>query len=218
MKNTLQTIPTLLVECCRKFGKKPAIVLNNGLSISYKDMMWGISRTAQILREQGVSKNSKVALFMNNCPQSVETFLAITHVGAVALMLKEDFSKEQIDEIIKAETPDVVFINENTKNLVCEDTNATIMQISDNRILKSIDKGLSRSGYIIKSSDPAAIVYEIQKDSSFSRRIITHKEISSSETKTKNKQKAMCKKNKIQQITDTVINFAKLLSGRSVVC
>ena len=112
MRNVINTIPALLTAVAKKFAVKPAMLLKNGNKISYDDMMWDVSLTCRALKEQGITKSSKVALFMDNSPQCVESFLAITKMGAVAILISYDFSENQIKEILEQEKPDAIFISD----------------------------------------------------------------------------------------------------------
>lgn len=222
MKIDIFTIPAKLTACCKKFAKKPAFLLKNGKTISYLDMNWDIFRTARILREQGISKHSKVVLFIDDNPQTIETFFAITRLGAVALLLDKSFTPEQITSIISKEKPEAIFTNElNTFDLP-EDCNASILDINDNKILKNAKFSMASSDYIIRSSDPAAIKYEIDGSGLISHKIITQKEVAAAK-KVKKSKEAKCKNhkkvakkapNKLVTTATNISIFAKILTGR----
>ena len=93
MKNSINTIPEALSNAYLKRASKTAMILNNGNKITYNDMMWDISMTCSILKDNGIKKDSKVALFMDKTPQCVETFLAIIKTGAVVLLLDYSYSE-----------------------------------------------------------------------------------------------------------------------------
>jgi acyl-CoA synthetase (AMP-forming)/AMP-acid ligase II len=177
MKSQLNTIPSLLTECCRKFANKPAMILQNGCSISYRDMSWDISHTSLTLKEQGISGNSKVALFLEDTPQAVETFLAITKMGATALLLTDELTKKQIADMLEAEKPDAVFISEAKLGLLPKTLEATILEMADNRVLKQINRQVSNSIQGVKSEDPAVIVYQITANNKKNRIVYTQNDI-----------------------------------------
>lgn len=222
MKIDISTIPAKLTACCKKFAKKPAFMLKNGSTISYLDMNWDIFRTTRILREQGISKHSKVVLFTDKNPQTVETFFAITRLGAVALLLDRNFTSEQISTIIEKEKPEAIFTDGLESLPLPENCNASILDINDNKILKNANFCMASSDYIIKSSDPAAIKYEVDGTGHLSHRIITQKEVAAAKKVKKNKE-AKCKKhkkiakksqNKFQATANNISIFAKILTGR----
>lgn len=222
MKKSFFTIQTKLSECCKKFAKKPAFILNNGKTISYKDMNWDISRTSQLLREQGICKNSKVALFVSNDALFLETFLAITKLGAVALLLRPEFSQKVITSIIQEEKPEAFFVQNTQIDFIPEDVNISILQITDNKILKSANRTFSISGYIVKSTDAAAILFSTTDNNQYTRRIITQKELAIASKNIKSKEKAEKKQKtkiqnaiKLQSAASIILGFAKLLTGKA---
>lgn len=176
-KNYLKTIPTLLADCKRKFAKKPAIELASGKKISYDDMMWDVARTTQILRTLGVTKSNKVALFTDNSPQTVETLLAITRMGSAAIPLSYDYTKEQIGQILDAEKPAAVFIQLEKIDMLPESANMSVLEMADNRVLKSVSRNACSIPSEILEDDIAAIVYSFSSDGNMKRRTFTQKEI-----------------------------------------
>ena len=158
MNNVINTIPGVLSKVARKFASKTALFLNNGNTISYNDMLWDVSKTCRTLREYGIAKNSSVALFMDNSPQCIETFLAITKMGAVAILLDYKFPENQIKEIFAQEKPDAVFVNEKKLNLVLEIENATVFAIDDNRALKQVSRQVKNSITEVEEKDNAVVM------------------------------------------------------------
>ena len=144
MKNSINTIPEALSNAYLKRASKTAMILNNGNKITYNDMMWDISMTCSILKDNGIKKDSKVALFMDKTPQCVETFLAIIKTGAVVLLLDYSYSENQIAEIIASENPDLIFVKDSKLDLISNGS-ATVLGIEDNRLLRKVDSDVSRS-------------------------------------------------------------------------
>jgi acyl-coenzyme A synthetase/AMP-(fatty) acid ligase len=225
MKNKLFTIPAMLSECCRKFENKPALLLDTGAKISYKDMLWDITRTCRILREQGISKGHKVAVFVSENPQSVVSFLAVTRLGAIAVPVTRTFSQEQINHIFMAEKIDAAFINAKELSKLPENTDCSILEMDDNRILKSVNRSIAASGYTITDADIAAVVYETDKNGNFFRREVTHKELATASKKKTNRKdlKALKEAFKGMQIPafSSIVNYTKqkilpLFYGKSI--
>lgn len=206
MKKSLSTIPSILAECCKKFAKKTALFLNNGSKISYNDMMWDISRTSQVLRDQGISKNSRVALFMTDNPQSIETFLAVTHMGAIAIILRYDYSSAQISEILTTEKPDAVFLSENKLEVIPAGLKMTVLEMADNKILEKVERPASESVYTISDTDIAVISFTLAPNGELTKKVYTHKELAEG-TKAAKK----LSKNKASQSNplNSIIGFTK---------
>lgn len=177
MKNNKYTIPTLLNKSCKKYAKKVALQLADGKSISFKDMMWDITRTSQILKTEGIEKGDKVAMFYNNDPQTVETFMAITRIGAVAIMYPDTFSEAQINAILESEKPEAVFVSETQRDTLKLPANASIIDIYNNNVIKSSNKTLSSSVYSITDKDLAATVYQLRNDDIITKFDYSHKQI-----------------------------------------
>jgi len=225
MKNKLFTIPAMLSECCKKFKNKPALLLDTGAKISYKDMLWDITRTCRILREQGISKGHKVAVFVSENPQSVVSFLSVTRLGAIAVPVTNTFSQEQINHIFMAEKIDAAFINAKELSKLPENTDCSILEMDDNRILKSVNRSIAASGYTITDADIAAVIYETDKNGNFIRREVTHKELATASKKKTNRKdlKALKKAFKEMQIPtlSSIVNYTKqkilpLFYGKSI--
>ena len=176
MKNSINTIPEALSNAYLKRASKTAMILNNGNKITYNDMMWDISMTCSILKDNGIKKDSKVALFMDKTPQCVETFLAIIKTGAVVLLLDYSYSENQIAEIIASENPDLIFVKDSKLDLISKES-ATVLGIEDNRLLRKVDSDVSRSVTNlakINGNDNAIVTFTVTDNDLLERNCLTH--------------------------------------------
>lgn len=176
MKNSINTIPEALSNAYLKRASKTAMILNNGNKITYNDMMWDISMTCSILKDNGIKKDSKVALFMDKTPQCVETFLAVIKTGAVVLLLDYSYSENQIAEIIASENPDLIFVKDSKLDLISKGS-ATVLGIEDNRLLRKVDSDVSRSVTNlakINGNDNAIITFTVTDNDLLERNCLTH--------------------------------------------
>lgn len=176
MKNSINTIPEALSNAYLKRASKTAMILNNGNKITYNDMMWDISMTCSILKDNGIKKDSKVALFMDKTPQCVETFLAIIKTGAVVLLLDYSYSENQIAEIIASENPDLIFVKDSKLDLISKGS-ATVLGIEDNRLLRKVDSDVSRSVTNlakINGNDNAIVTFTVTDKDLLERNCLTH--------------------------------------------
>ena len=176
MKNSINTIPEALSNAYLKRASKTAMILNNGNKITYNDMMWDISMTCSILKDNGIKKDSKVALFMDKTPQCVETFLAIIKTGAVVLLLDYSYSENQIAEIIASENPDLIFVKDSKLDLISKGS-ATVLGIEDNRLLRKVDSDVSRSVTNlakINGNDNAIVTFTVTDHDLLERNCLTH--------------------------------------------
>lgn len=175
MRNVINTIPALLTAVSKKFALKPAMLLKNGNKISYDDMMWDVSLTCRALKEQGITKSSKVALFMDKSPQCVESFLAITKMGAVAVLLDYNFTENQIKEILEQEKPDAVFVSDYKLGPVLSAEDTTIIAIDDNRILKQVSRQVKNSITQVSEKDNAVIMFDTTEHGGLTKQVLTQK-------------------------------------------
>ena len=176
VKNSINTIPEALSNAYLKRASKTAMILNNGNKITYNDMMWDISMTCSILKDNGIKKDSKVALFMDKTPQCVETFLAVIKTGAVVLLLDYSYSENQIAEIIASENPDLIFVKDSKLDLISKGS-ATVLGIEDNRLLRKVDSDVSRSVTNlakINGNDNAIVTFTVTDNDLLERNCLTH--------------------------------------------
>lgn len=194
MKIKVNTIPEALSKAYKKYSSKPAMYLNNGNKISYDDMMWDVTATCSVLKNNGIGKDKKVALFIDNCPQCVETFLAISKLGAVAVLLDYTFSREQIAEILKAEKPDLIFVSDYKLDMVLGSAESTILGIDDNRILKQVTNHMSKTFTEIaevSENDNVVITYTLTETEILEKHCMTQKAFIAASAGKKKKQPAI---------------------------
>ena len=132
--------------------------------------------TCSILKDNGIKKDSKVALFMDKTPQCVETFLAIIKTGAVVLLLDYSYSENQIAEIIASENPDLIFVKDSKLDLISKGS-ATVLGIEDNRLLRKVDSDVSRSVTNlakINGNDNAIVTFTVTDNDLLERNCLTH--------------------------------------------
>ncbi|MBD5434994.1 MAG: AMP-binding protein [Treponema sp.] len=144
MKNnivkTLNSIPTVLAKNFKKFAGRPAMIFDDGRSISYSDMRWDIFKTANALRFFGGTTPKSVAIFIDNSPQAVETVYGVLSIGAKAILLRYTMSAEEIKTALEEQQCEVIFIRAENISLLPENCEANILEIADNRVLKNVDK------------------------------------------------------------------------------
>lgn len=139
---TINSVPALLSKSFRKFESRPAMLLNGGRSISYNDMRWDIFKTSNTLRFFSGVKVSTVAIFIDDSPQSLETFYSVLNIGAKAVLLRYTMSSAEISSALSEQNPDIIFIRNENISLLPENVSAGILEIADNRVLKQVEKGV----------------------------------------------------------------------------
>jgi len=86
-------IRKILEKTAKQFSDKPAIIFNNN-EISFIQLKEEVLKLAYVLKEQGIVKGDKVAVYLPNCPRYAYSYLACFCLGAVCVpldfMLKTD--------------------------------------------------------------------------------------------------------------------------------
>ena len=89
----------LSTRICRDYPGRPAIVGNGG-SCTYEDMLKGIRGLEKRLREMGVEKGSRVALWGYNSANWLIAFFAIVRVGGTAVLVNYSMGSADAAELL----------------------------------------------------------------------------------------------------------------------
>lgn len=96
----MDSINSLLsTRLCRDYPGRPAIVGNGG-SCTYEDMLKGIRGLEKRLREMGVKKGSRVALWGYNSANWLIAFFAIVRAGGTAVLVNYSMSSADAAELL----------------------------------------------------------------------------------------------------------------------
>jgi len=86
-------VRTALDQVVAEHGDKPSIIFEDQ-SISFRELQENTFRLANVLKQQGIGKGDKVAIYLPNSPEYVYSYLACFCLGAVGVpldyMLKND--------------------------------------------------------------------------------------------------------------------------------
>jgi len=96
----MRTLSQVLRETAARFGPRPAILDPSGLSLSYDELDWEVSRLARGLLELGVGKGDKVGLWMPNIPEWVVAYFAIARIGAVVVPMNTRYKTHEVEYIL----------------------------------------------------------------------------------------------------------------------
>ena len=89
----------LSTRICRDYPGRPAIVGNGG-SCTYEDMLKGIRGLEKRLREMGVEKGSRVALWSYNSANWLIAFFAIVRAGGTAVLVNYSMGSADAAELL----------------------------------------------------------------------------------------------------------------------
>lgn len=110
-------VKRLLNQACRQYESKPAIIFKDEI-ISFQKLDENVKRLTNLLKDLGVRKGDKVAMYLPNCPEYIYSYLAAFSLGAVGVpldfMLKTDelvscLGHSEAKVLIAKSRPDVTF-------------------------------------------------------------------------------------------------------------
>ena len=102
----------LSTQICRDYPDRLAIV-DNGGSCTYEDMHRGIHGLVKRLREMGVGKGSRVALWSYNSANWLIAFFAIVRAGGTAVLVNYSMSAQDAAELLNMTDTDFLLCGDN---------------------------------------------------------------------------------------------------------
>lgn len=69
--------------------------------ISYNNLKWGAESVGTYLLEKGFSKGDRVAIIGESCPLWMIMYLGVTYIGCLSVPILPDFSKREVENILK---------------------------------------------------------------------------------------------------------------------
>lgn len=89
-------LPVLLRETVEKYPENIATEFF-GAKLTYRELWDRIQRFAHALRDLGVTKDTKVAIMLPNCPQTIIAYYATLWVGAVVVMTNPMYVEREME-------------------------------------------------------------------------------------------------------------------------
>ncbi|MBS4029900.1 MAG: AMP-binding protein [Clostridiales bacterium] len=105
------TVPTVFLEMCGKYGKKPAIIFY-GKQISYSELKKQVESLATALAGLGVGKGDVVALYVLNSPQYIISYMAVLMTGAAVTPVSPVFTSHELKYQLE---------DSGAKTIICQD-------------------------------------------------------------------------------------------------
>ncbi|MDP2980708.1 MAG: long-chain fatty acid--CoA ligase [Candidatus Omnitrophota bacterium] len=101
MKDSLvENLTTMLEKNAEIFSDKTALFFSDK-KISYKELHRASGRLSQGLKNLGIKKKDKVALFLQNAPEFVVSYFAIIGIGAICVPVNNMLKEEELGFILK---------------------------------------------------------------------------------------------------------------------
>ena len=178
-----QTLPFLLKNSVKLYGKKIALSYVNKEPLTYNDLNNEIEKIKKLLIDQGITKGDKVAILSRNMPNWGITFFAITSIGAVAVPMLPDFHVNEIQNIIEHSEARAIFVSKLMYSKI-EQLPAnlldSIIYTDDFEIAKDNSKSENidyNNNFTVEESDLASIIYTSGTTGKSKGVMLTHKNI-----------------------------------------
>jgi long-chain acyl-CoA synthetase len=128
------TFKALLENSVKKFEKEKALSLVNGKPITYRELYEKSLVISNLLKNSGLKKGDKVAIYSSSMPQWGIVYFGIVNAGFIAVPLLPDFSASEIETILEHSETKVVFVAEKMKarlDTIKEDLIEILFKIED---------------------------------------------------------------------------------------
>jgi len=107
----VHTIPFMLSETLRRFGKRDAMAFVGEKPISYETVSEKIFSVMALLESNGIVPGDKISILSTNMPNWGITYFAIASMGAVVVPILPDFSAVEVANVITHSGAKVVFVS-----------------------------------------------------------------------------------------------------------
>ncbi len=161
MKEHKLTFPVIFSETVKKHGNRKSFGFVDSEQMTYSKMDRKVKATISFLEKNGIKKGSKVALLSANMPNWGVSYLATVSLGAVIVPLLPDFSKNEVENIIKHSEAEVLFISTALKKKLGNFNTGSIHSLVELDELKVVH---SKANAEISLEDISERVYNVQED------------------------------------------------------
>ncbi len=167
--NNYPTIPSLFLKTLEKHGNQNALAFAGEKPLTYNEVYHKINSLIAFLERNNINPGDKVAILGNNMPNWGISFYAVTFMGAIAVPILPDFTKEEIFNVIKHSESKLLIISSSIipkiENLD-PDFPSVIIQMEDFSSLRMKGDFISfrensnpEKEYNVSGSDIASIIY-----------------------------------------------------------
>src|SRR5512133_3745978 len=125
------TIPAMLQASFRDFAQNQSLIFVGEENRSYAQLEIEVKRAAIQLRNLGVKKGDKIAVFSLNMPQWGIAFFATGILGAVVVPILPDFHTNEVKNILQHAEVSVVYVSESLRSKLESVEGLKIIYIED---------------------------------------------------------------------------------------
>ncbi|UOD49575.1 AMP-binding protein [Orrella daihaiensis] len=94
------TLSERLEALAQTHGDQPAI-LEPGRTVTFAELAHQTHKLAGFFTSRGIGANDRVALWLPNTIEWVSSFLALSHIGAIALLVNTRFRSRELEDLIE---------------------------------------------------------------------------------------------------------------------
>jgi len=100
-----------------------------GREVSWAELGDGVRRLAHFLRQEGVEKGSRVALYLQNCPQYIMAHYAVQMLGAIVTPINPQYKPAEIEyQLTAAEACAIITDRDLYRNVVAVRDNLPLLE------------------------------------------------------------------------------------------
>ena len=103
-------IGDILVHNANSYGKRIALVDEQGTKLTWQELNQRVNSLANGLVALGLAKGSRIAIISENCPQYLEVLFAAAKTGLVAVTLNYRLTGTQLAFMLNDSTPEIVIV------------------------------------------------------------------------------------------------------------
>lgn len=167
-----KTLPELFSSVVKKHASDVAVVWKDG-QLSYDNLNKQSNQLAHWLIENGITKESRVALLMDRSPELFIAMLGVMKSGAAYVPIDKQYPADRIAYMLEDATPSIVI---STKELSSKlDTSAVKRLEIDSDVDQWINKSDNNPSIKIDSNDIAYVIYTSGSTGKPKGTIIHHK-------------------------------------------
>jgi long-chain acyl-CoA synthetase len=178
------TIPAMLQASFRDFAQSQSLIFVGEENRSYAQLEVDVKRAAIQLRNLGVRKGDKIAIFSLNMPQWGIAFFATAILGAVVVPILPDFHPNEVRNILQHAEVSVVYVSESLRTKLAPSSGMKVIFIEDFTISSERDQtkwfDLDESLFdypVIEENDLLSIIYTSGTTGKSKGVMLTHKNI-----------------------------------------
>ena len=186
---SILTLPALLQQSVKKYGKRPVAAFVNETPLTYAEFDKQRLSVISLLEKLKIQSGDRVALLSTNMPNWGISYFAIASMGAIVVPILPDFSEIEVENVLNHSEAKAIFISQGLTSKIenfKQDTLLHRILIDDFSILKTSSPGVDfeeglnpLKEYSVAEDDLAVIIYTSGTTGKSKGVMLTHKNISS---------------------------------------